>query len=90
MGLRWGWEIEGWLKGGPPLGEVENVRRPVFIAVDEDGERPIVGYATLELLGFKVNPVAEKVEKTFAIEDWGVRVDKRSTRLNSTLLNELV
>lgn len=58
------------VKRGLALGEVEieNVRRPVLIAVGKDEERPIVGYTTLELLGFKVNPVTGKLEKTLAIE----------------------
>jgi len=32
------------------------VRRPVLIAIGKE-ERSIIGYTTLELLGFKVNPV---------------------------------
>lgn len=29
---------------------------------------PIIGYTTLEILGFKVNPVTRRLEKTTAIE----------------------
>ncbi|MBS7611157.1 retroviral-like aspartic protease family protein [Candidatus Bathyarchaeota archaeon] len=58
------------VKRGLALGEVEieSVRRPVLIAVGGEEERPIVGYTTLELLGFKVNPITGKLEKTLAIE----------------------
>ena len=48
--------------------EIEDVRRPVLIAIGGDDERPIIGYTTLELLGFKINPITGKLEKTFAIE----------------------
>ena len=48
--------------------EVEGVRRPILVAVAEDRERLLLGYTTLELLGFKVNPVTGKLEKTAAIE----------------------
>lgn len=47
--------------------EIEGVRRPVLIAVGED-EKPLIGYTALEHLGFKVNPVSRKLEKTAAIE----------------------
>ena len=58
------------IKRGLALGEVESegVRRPVLIAIDGEGERPLVGYTTLELLGFKVNSITGKLEKTIAIE----------------------
>ena len=48
--------------------EMEGVRRPVLLALSGDGERPLVGYTTLELLGFKVNPLTNRLEKTPAIE----------------------
>ncbi len=58
------------VRRGLALGEVEieNVRRPVLIAIGKEEEKPIIGYTTLELLGFKVNPITGKLEKTFAIE----------------------
>jgi predicted aspartyl protease len=58
------------LRRGLTLGEleIENVRRPVLISIGNEEERPIIGYTTLELLGFKVNPITRKLEKTFAIE----------------------
>ena len=58
------------VKRGLTLGEVEieNVRRPVLIAIGGNEERPIIGYTTLEILGFKVNPITGKLEKTYAIE----------------------
>lgn len=48
--------------------EVEGVRRPVLVAISQEGETPLLGYTTLELLGFKVNPITQKLEKTTAIE----------------------
>jgi len=53
------------VRRGLTLGEVEieNVRRPVLITIDREGERSIIGYTTLELLSFKVNPITGKLEK---------------------------
>jgi len=48
--------------------EIEGVRRPVLVAIGGEGERTLLGYTTLEILGFKVNPVTGKLEKTVAIE----------------------
>ena len=48
--------------------EIEGVRRPVLVAIGGEGERALLGYTTLEILGFKVNPVTGKLEKTVAIE----------------------
>jgi len=48
--------------------EIEGVRRPVLFAIGGEGERALLGYTTLEILGFKVNPVTGKLEKTVAIE----------------------
>ncbi len=48
--------------------EIEGVRRPVLVSVGENGERSLVGYTTLESLGFKVNPVTHALEPTPAIE----------------------
>lgn len=48
--------------------EIEGVRRPVLLAVAENGETPLLGYTTLEALGFKVNPHTRKLEKAIAIE----------------------
>jgi len=55
---------------GLALGEVEmeDVKRPVLLAIGGDEEMPIIGYTTLEVLGFKVNPVTGKLERTPAIE----------------------
>ncbi|MFW6118081.1 MAG: aspartyl protease family protein [Chloroflexota bacterium] len=47
--------------------EIEEVRRPVLVAIGEE-ERPLIGYTALEFLGFKVNPITGKLEKTTAIE----------------------
>jgi len=38
------------------------------VAIAENEERPLLGYTTLEILGFKVNPITTKLEKTVAVE----------------------
>jgi len=48
--------------------EIEGVRRPVLVAVGGEGEKLLIGYTTLEALGFKVNPITGKLERTIAIE----------------------
>ncbi|MEM4216735.1 MAG: aspartyl protease family protein [Candidatus Methanomethylicaceae archaeon] len=48
--------------------EIEGVRRPVLVAIGNEGEQALLGYTTLEILGFKVNPITGKLEKTVAIE----------------------
>ena len=48
--------------------EIEDVRRPVLVALADDGEQPLVGYTTLEALGFKVDTVKHVLERTPAIE----------------------
>jgi len=47
--------------------EIQGVKRPVLVAVGEE-ERPLIGYTTLEVLGFKVNPITRKLEKATPIE----------------------
>lgn len=47
--------------------EIEDVRRPVLVAIGEE-ERPLIGYTTLESLEFKVNPITRKLEKAMPIE----------------------
>lgn len=58
------------VKRGLALAEVEiaGVRRPILIAIGGEEERPLIGYTTLEILGFKVNAITGKLEKTNAIE----------------------
>ena len=48
--------------------EIEGVKRPILIAIRGDEEMPIIGYTTIEVLGFKVNSVTGKLERTPAIE----------------------
>ena len=48
--------------------EVEGERGRVPIAIGEAEETPLLGYTTLEILGFKVDPITRKLEKTRAIE----------------------
>jgi len=55
--------------------ELEGVRRPVLVAIGEEGERALIGYTTLELLGFKVNPLTGQLERTPAIEYSGRNCD---------------
>ena len=53
-------------KLAPAEVEIEDVRRLVLVSIGE--EKPLLGYTTLELLGFKVNPITGKLERTMAIE----------------------
>jgi len=48
--------------------EIEGVRRPVLVAIGGEDEQALLGYTTLEIMGFKVNPITGKLEKTVAIE----------------------
>jgi clan AA aspartic protease len=48
--------------------EIEGVRRPALVAVAGNEETPLLGYTTLEALGFKVNPLTRKLEKAVATE----------------------
>ena len=53
-------------KLAPAEVEIDDVRRLVLVSIGE--EKPLLGYTTLELLGFKVNPITGKLERTMAIE----------------------
>lgn len=48
--------------------EIDGIRRPVLATVGGEKEKPLIGYTALELLGFKVNPVTRRLEKTVSIE----------------------
>ena len=63
-----------WRRLAPAEVEIAGVRRLVLVASGGDGE-PLVGYTTLETLGFKVNTVTHELEPTPAIE----YVERRST-----------
>ena len=63
-----------WRRLAPAEVEIAGVRRLVLVASGGDGE-PLVGYITLETLGFKVNTVTHELEPTPAIE----YVERRST-----------
>ena len=41
---------------------------PVLVTPTEGGGPPFIGMATLESLGFKVNPIAERLEPCAALE----------------------
>ena len=48
--------------------QLEGVRSPVLVTLAEDGAEPLIGVTTLENLGFKVDPIAERLEPRTAIE----------------------
>lgn len=48
--------------------EIDGATGPVPVALGQEGERPVIGYTTLEILGFKVNPATRRLEKTTPIE----------------------
>ena len=48
--------------------EIASQKDVVPVTVGEDGEADFVGYTTLEILGFKVDPVARKLEPSPPIE----------------------
>ena len=60
--------------------QLEGVRRPVLVTLAEDGAEPLIGVTTLENLGFKVDPIAERLEPRTAIEYWAPRPAQRSSR----------
>ena len=47
--------------------EIDGVRRPVLVTLSGD-EQPLIGYTTLEALGFKVDTVRHVLERTTPIE----------------------
>lgn len=48
--------------------QIADVRRPALLAAGSDGEKPVLGYTTLENLGFKVNPMTGRLERARPIE----------------------
>ena len=48
--------------------EIEDVRDIAPVTIAADGEPTVIGYTTLEILGFKINPVTRRLEKTHPIE----------------------
>ena len=44
----------------------------MLIAIGEEGERPLIGYTALEVLGFKVNQVTGELGKASTIEYSGI------------------
>jgi predicted aspartyl protease len=47
---------------------IEGVRDIVPVTVASEDEPTIIGYTTLEILGFKVDPFRRKLEKTHPID----------------------
>jgi predicted aspartyl protease len=48
--------------------EIDGVKRTVPIAIGPDGEEPVLGYTSLEILQFKVDSVTKILERTTVIE----------------------
>ena len=48
--------------------EMKGVRSPILVTLAEEADMPLIGVTTLETLGFKVDPVAERLEPRTAIE----------------------
>lgn len=48
--------------------ELEGVRDIVPVTVASEDEPAVIGYTALEILGFKVDPLRRKLEKTHPIE----------------------
>ena len=48
--------------------EIKGVRDMVPVVIGEDHEPAVIGYTTLEILGFKINPVTVELESTHAID----------------------
>ncbi len=48
--------------------EVEGERGTIPVTLGEEDGPALLGYTALEILGFKVNPVTQRLEKTVAIE----------------------
>jgi len=68
--------------------EIEDVRRPLLIAIGAEGEKPIIGYTTLEILEFKVNPNTGRLEKTVAIEYAGLSCAARYVGGGSVVIHK--
>lgn len=64
-----------WRRLAPAAVEIDGVRRLVLVASGGDEEQPLIGYTTLETLGFEVNTVTHELEPTPAIE----YVERRSS-----------
>ncbi len=47
---------------------LEGVRMPVLVTLAEDEAQPLIGVTTLEYLGFKVDPIVERLEPRTAME----------------------
>lgn len=48
--------------------EMEGVASPILVTLAEEGDVPLIGVTTLETLGFKVDPIAERLEPRTAME----------------------
>jgi predicted aspartyl protease len=48
--------------------EVDGVRDLVPITLGGNDEEPLIGYTTLEILGFKINPITRRLETATPIE----------------------
>ena len=64
---------------------IEDITRPVLLAIGGEDEKPLLGYTTLELLGFRVNPIAGRPEKAVPIE-----YEERSQQTGITQLSAMI
>jgi predicted aspartyl protease len=48
--------------------EMDGVRDLIPITLGGEGEEPLIGYTALEILGFKINPITGRLERTSPIE----------------------
>ncbi len=48
--------------------EMEGISSPILVTLAEEEDIPLIGVTTLEVLGFKVDPVTERLEPRTAIE----------------------
>ena len=48
--------------------EIKGVRDTIPVVIGEDDEPAVIGYTTLEILGFKINPVTRELEPTHALD----------------------
>jgi predicted aspartyl protease len=47
--------------------EVDGVKDLIRITLGAGSEEPLIGYTTLEILGFKINPITRRLENTTPI-----------------------
>ncbi len=48
--------------------ELDDVRDTIPVTIGEEDELSLIGYTALEILGYKVNPLTQKLEPTHPVE----------------------